>query len=130
MLYCPSEDMLEEATNISKSNSLQIQVGESEATSDLDFDRGSICVVKIPELRFVEYRKNVTLGFHQMFNYHNDFFVMDSSVSVSVEDRKIQPIMTEKHYAKFIFICDKPGNFTAKILLNEEILESVEFDVG
>jgi hypothetical protein len=130
MLYCPNEDMLEEAKNISKLNFMQIQIGESEATSDLDFDRSSVCVVEIPESRFVEYKRNVTLGLHQIFNYHNDFFVIDSSLTVLIDGKKINPLMAEKHYAKFIFTCIEAGTFTAEILLNEEILESVEFSVS
>jgi hypothetical protein len=130
MLYCPNEDMLKEATNITKLNFMQIQIGESGATGDLDFDRGSICVVEIPESRFVEYKQDVTIGLHQIFNYHNDFFVMNKSLCVLVNGEKTTPIMMEKHYAKFIFVCDEPGTFIAEIILNEEILESVEFNVG
>lgn len=129
MLYCPNEAMLEEATSIAKLNFMQIQVGDSGATEDLDFDRNSVCVVEIPESRFVEYKANIVKGLHQILNYHNDFIVMDKNLFAMVDSKKIAPVMLEKHYAKFVFPMNRPGEFVASIFSHDEILESVTFNV-
>lgn len=129
MLYCPNEAMLEEARNISKLNFMQIQVGDSGATADLNFDRSSVCVVEIPESRFLEYKPKVTKGLHQIFNYHNDFIIMDKTLTAVVDGEKFTPTMLEKHYAKFVFPMNKSGEFIALILFDKEVLESVTFNV-
>ena len=129
ILYCPDESMLEEAVSISKVNSMQIQVGSAQLTDDLEFDRESVSVVEIPEFNYLEYKKDIDAGLHQVFNYHNDFISIDNSIIVEFDLEEVPPFITEKHYAKFIFPCNKPGQFTAKVIFDKKVLESIVFNV-
>ena len=129
ILYCPNESMLEEASAISKVNSLQIQVGDSESTSDLEFDRELVSVVEIPEFNYLEYKKNIEKGLHQVFVYKNDFIAIDNTITVTFDSEEIAPFITEKHYAKFVFPCNKSGEFTADVVYNKKVLESIVFNV-
>lgn len=121
--------MLEEASAISKINFMQIQVGSSQSTNDLEFDRESVSVVEIPEFNYLEYKKDIDIGLHQVLNYHNDFINIDNTIIATVDSEEISPTITEKHYAKFIFPCNTPGEFTANVIFNETILESIVFYV-
>lgn len=121
--------MLEEAESISKINFMQIQVGEALSTQNLNFDRKSMSVVEIPEFNYLEYKRDIDAGLHQVFNYYNDFIAIDKSIFVMFDSEEIKPFITEKHYAKFAFPCNKPGEFTANVIFNEVVLESIVFYV-
>jgi len=51
VIYSPSEDELEEAQSIAESNGLLIQVGDSEATKNMDFDRSKVQIISIPSVQ-------------------------------------------------------------------------------
>lgn len=129
VVYCPDESMLDKAIELSKTNFLPIQLGDSLGTTKLSFDRDVISVVEIPE--FIHYKKiqNVYVGFHQIVHYTNDFIDFDDTLKISFNSTLFLPVMTEKHNARFAFVCNDIGFFSADIMYRDEVMESFDFYV-
>lgn len=129
VIYCPTEDLLSEANDLAKNSQLPINVGEFEELVDLDFDRGIVQVLEVPETKQTSYLKDVKNGFHQKINYLNDFVVFNKDFYILINDKKYFPIIIEKHKLKFVIEETQIGVKSAKIIGNKETIEEFEYNV-
>jgi hypothetical protein len=129
VIYCPAEDLLSEANDLAKNCQLPINVGEFEELSNLDFDRGFVQVLEVPEIKQTSYLKEVENGFHQKINYLNDFVVFNKDFYILINDKKYFPIIIEKHKLKFVIEETQIGIKSAKIIGNKEKIEEFEYNV-
>jgi hypothetical protein len=129
IIFCPNEDFVDEATELSKRTLLQIQIGESQTTENINFNREIVSVVSIPSKNQVVYKSSVENSFHQIVNYHNDFILFDDSVHIKSMNNSIYPIVLEKHYARFAYVCNSHGRNSFDIVFNDRVMESLVFDV-
>lgn len=130
LIYCPSNEKLEEASTLSKKLSLPIVVGESESISFIDFDRGSVSVLIVPEKNNIYFIKNVNLGLHQSVRYTNEFVELNESTTLKDGDLEIEPIIKEKHYCQFVYPCNSVGNRSFSVFVNGVLLEERNYVVS
>jgi hypothetical protein len=128
VIYCPSEEFLEEASILAKDSHLPINIGGSEELDLLDFDKEKTQIVLIPELNNISYLKNISKGFHQVIIINNDYTTFTKNMNIHFENNCIRPSILEKHYARFFFPCNNAGEFEA-ILSDSIELEKVVFSV-
>jgi hypothetical protein len=128
VVYCPSENLLDEAVALSKDTHLQINIGGSEELDLLDFNRKKVQIVLIPELNNINYLKNVKKSFHQIVTINNDFISFTKNINVLFENKIIKPNILEKHYVRFFFPCNNIGELEA-VLYDKIELEKIRFNV-
>jgi hypothetical protein len=128
VVYCPSENLLDEAVALSKDTHLQINIGGSEELDLLDFNRKKVQIVLIPELNNINYLKNVKKSFHQIVTINNDFISFTKNINVLFENKIIKPNILEKHYVRFFFPCNNIGELEA-VLCDKVELEKIRFNV-
>jgi hypothetical protein len=130
VIYCPSDDFLEEASTLSSKNYLQIIIGDNSHTESLIFDREKVSVVSIPVYRGYTLLGNVKKGFHQSLNYKNEFIIIKNKIQLFVNNKIIKPMYEESHVAKFIFICEEIGDYSCRIVVDGKIEEEFCFVVN
>lgn len=130
MIYCPNEGMLEKAISMSKINLLPILIGDNEHTRKINFNRDDVCSISVPEYKGYDILTSVSVGFHQNVKYCNEFRILKNNIKLLVNNNQIKSLYQEKHFAKFIFKCEKSGNYECKILVNDEIEEEFSFVVN
>ena len=96
LIYCPSDDKIEEAIKLSKNNSLQILVGDNFYTKDLIFDRNIVSVIKIPQKKTVNYIEYVTQHLHQNIEYINEYVEIKNKIKLFIDEIEVKPVYEEK----------------------------------
>jgi hypothetical protein len=129
LIYCPSDDFVEEASALSKKNYLQILVGDNDYTKNLDFNRGKVSVISVPENKSCSFNTSVKKGFHQNIIYKNEFCIIKNNVNLFINDELIKPMYEERHVAKFVYLCEYGGDHSCKIIVDEKIEEEFTFVV-
>jgi hypothetical protein len=130
VIYCPSSEFLEEASSLARKTYLQIIVGDNDHTADLDFDRGKVLVVSVPQNKGYFFLKSVKEGFHQNIKYKNEFCVIKNKVNLFINNDLIKPVYEESHVAKFIHLCKDVGDYSCRIVVDQKIEEEFSFVVN
>lgn len=131
VVYCPSEDSLDEAKQMARSVLLPIVIGESDRTSKLTFDKSVVSVIEIPRIRrFGIANPEVLLGMHQLI-YVIDEFCGDNIGAYSVRsgNLEVSKMYTEKYTAKWSLVASNQGLNTADIFYDDEKVASIEYYV-
>lgn len=128
VIFCPSENHLEEASSLSKDSHLPINVGSSEELDLLDFDREKVQIILVPEIDNINYFESVKKGFHQVVIFNNDFVTFTKNMHIIFENNVIKPNILENHHSKFFFLCNNVGKFEA-ILFDSKELRKFDFNV-
>ena len=130
VIYCPSNEFLEEASSLARKNYLQIIVGDNDHTENLDFDREKVSVISVPENKGYSLSTIIKKGFHQNIKYKNEFCIIKNRVSLFINDEPVKPVYEESHVAKFIYFCKNIGDYSCKIVIDQEIEEEFSFVVN
>jgi len=129
LIYCPDNEKLEEASNLSKKLSLPIVVGESESISFVDFDKNSVSVLIVPEKNQIRFIENIKQGLHQSVRYTNEFADLNSA-ALKDGDLEILPTIKEKHYCQFVYPCNNVGSRSFSVLVGGVVLEERNYSVS
>lgn len=130
VVFCPSEDMIEEASILAKKNNLPINIGLCENIKNAKSFFNKVEIIEVPEFREFFYLQNVKQNFHQNIIYNNDFIMFNKNIKLLINNDKHEPLLVEKHSVKFSIYEQKSGTMSCKILLDEEELESFEYYVN
>jgi hypothetical protein len=130
VVYCPSDEFLEESAILAKKNYLQIIVGDNDYTKNLEFNREKVSVVSIPEHKGAMLLNSVKKGFHQSIKYKNDFIIIKNKINLFINNELVKPVYEESHIAKFVYICKEYGNYSCKIIVDEKVEEEFSFVVN
>jgi|688.fasta_scaffold756391_2 hypothetical protein len=130
LIYCPSNEKLDEASSLGKKLSLPIVVGESESISFINFDRDSVSVLIVPEKNQIRFIENVNHGLHQSVRYTNEFVDFDDTTMLKDGDLEIAPTIHEKHYCQFIYPCNSVGSRSFSVFVNGVFLEERNYVVS
>lgn len=130
VIYCPSDDFLDEAIAMSSKNHLPIIIGDNSYTENLIFDREKTLVISIPMHKNFMAFDSVKKGLHQNIFYNNEFIVIKNKIKLYVNDKLIKPMYEESHTAKFIFVCEEIGNYCCKIIVDQKLEEEFNFVVN
>lgn len=140
LIYCPSEDFLEEATALARSASLQIVIGENQFTQDLDFDRSKVQVISGHKEDMLHYLPRSTSGMcHSVMCYSStilDFseaeclyrLFTSSDEHPDQEVINTEPYFCERGYVRFLTRLPCPGvwSFVVRLHGNDIIDGEVE----
>ena len=136
VVYCPTEDNLEEAQIIAKSGSMPIQIGDSQKTQNLEFDRTSVSILLIPSIFTLTFKNKVKVGIAtriSLYDEWNSYTGTDISMAVKSDvfgtTHTEQPLYTEINSVVFIARFKEIGSNTFTILNNSLIVASETISV-
>jgi hypothetical protein len=130
VIYCPSNEFIEEASSLARKNYLQIIVGDNDHTQNLVFDREKVSVVSVPMYKGSVILTCVKKGFHQNIKYKNEFCIIKNKINLFVNDESIKPLYEESHVAKFMYVCKEIGDYSCRIVVDQKIEEEFSFVVN
>ncbi len=131
VIYCPSEENLEEAQILAKTGNIPIQIGDSQKTQDLEFDRNSVSILLIPAIFSLTFNNKVKLGVAtriSLYDEWNSYTGKDVSMVVrsDVFDTRHteRPVYTEINSAVFVARFKEIGSNTFTIFNNNLVIAS------
>ena len=136
VIYCPSEENLEEAQILAKTGNIPIQIGDSQKTQDLEFDRNSVSILLIPAIFSLTFNNKVKLGVAtriSLYDEWNSYTGKDVSMVVrsDVFDTRHteRPLYTEINSAVFVVRFKEIGSNTFTIFNNNLVIASETISV-
>lgn len=129
VVFCPDDSFIDEASIIAKKNGLSINIGLTDAISQLDFDKKNIKVIEIPEDHKILYDENVAIKFHQNISYTNDFVTFSKDVYIKINNINYYPMIIEKHTIMFNIYESESGLKQCHIINGNTELESFDYYV-
>lgn len=133
-MFCPSEDMMQEAELLASETHLPILLGRNGRLEGVVFDDSTVSVVSVPVERHISYREKVAEAGHpQVVRYTDDYADLSSAVMVvsSIgQERTHCPVEKEKHMVRFAFRTENDGEHDIVISNDEGVLFSGSFVVG
>jgi hypothetical protein len=129
IVYCQSEEQLKEAEELAKEWSLPIQIGDSERTKSIEFDRSKPCVVVVPVNNgfMMNMPDIVNHAFPIVFDYLNDFEIIDNCELVVTKGDKecaCSSFLRDKHSLIGSFTPEESGEFLIQVLKGGKLLDS------
>ena len=130
-IYCPDDNSLNEATELAKKIGIPILIGDNKDSKNINFDRSSVCVIKIPENKSISLLYNdVPAGFHQSVKYTNEFKNLKNNTNMFINNILIKPLYEEMHVVKYNYLCDEIGQYSCTIMVDNEKQEEFHFVVN
>ena len=130
IIYCPDNQSLEIATVLAGRICLPINIGDSEMTSNLLFDRTKVQIVSVPEYNYVEYKKDASFGFHHSIVYVNDSIMFTKDIRLVIDNEQYKTIYIEKNKIKFSILENKYGLRSCTIENNKNVLDRFFYEVS
>jgi len=131
IVYCPSELNIAVAEEIAKQSGLSIQVGDSQATETMLFDRTVAQIIDVPTEHEMTFLHAYLLGECAWVNIvsdWNDFLINDVSLNIN-NKITIYPQIKEKHYVRFIYNPEKRGVYKFKAICADKKIFDGEISV-
>lgn len=130
-IYCPNNIFLDKATELAKKINIPILIGDNKESKNLDFDRNSISVIKIPENKSLKLLYDtVPLGFHQSIKYTNEFRLLKNNTQMLINGMIVKPLYEELHTIKYNYLCDTIGEHWCTIIVDNKKEEEFNFVVS
>jgi hypothetical protein len=139
VIFCPNEEMLEEAQKLSRLHIAPILMGENERTKTLLFDRSKPIPLMIPTNHYVEIMPTQPTVFNKfVIKYFNDYIKLPDGARIKLLSEKIgepngyifpQIFESGQHRIFCSMRSGEEDHFTAYIFKDDVIFDSFEFDV-
>lgn len=139
VIFCPNESMLPEATRLSQLHLAPIQIGESERTRHLDFDKSAPIPVLIPVFHYLRITPEPPIvGVVHHVEYINEFRSLPKNVRVEMLNHSVGDpngwfippgIVWSKHKVSFFHMFSEAETFTVYIKIDDETLDSFTYSV-
>ena len=110
---------------------LSVLHGESALSRYVDFDRDIAQAISLPSEKICLFANEVPIMLHQSIEVTNDFIGMRDGVTLVLNGKKIiEPLILEKHYARYAIECTGYGVQVFDIFdKSMQILEHGEYHV-
>lgn len=120
VVYCHSEESIDEATKLAHEWSLPIQIGDSGRTENLDFDRTKVSVIQIPIHNcFSDLPAVVKPMTPLVLHYLNDFidcspveFFISTEQAMMKTTTKMHVIMNDIHHVSIPLFIEVAGYYS------------------
>ena len=136
VVYCPTEENIEEAQILAKTGNIPIQIGDSKKTQDLEFDRTSVSILLIPAIFNLTFNNKVKLGVATRISLYDEWnSYTGKNVSMVVRSDLFNtkhtehPLYTEINSAVFVVRFKEIGSNTFTIFNNNLIVASETISV-
>lgn len=127
-VYCPSDVDIASAEELAIKTGLPILIGDSEESADVNFNRYTVSVIKIPEKKELSMLyEDVPVGFHQSIRYVNEYKALKNNTKLFINNELIEPLYEEKHIARYNFLCKNSGDYFCSIIINGDKEEEFSF---
>jgi hypothetical protein len=138
VVFCPSMESIEEAELIAKEWSLPIQVGDSERTSGMEFDRNKVGVILIPIYSgFLPFPPVIKPMTSISFNYCDDFvdcskldFFLSMNNLLIDKIIKMNAINHDLHHCALPAFFESEGYYSISVFLESIKITEVNFVVS
>lgn len=122
------------ALDLAKETLLSIQIGEEG--NDIE---AHVCVLQVPELRYIDYKETVKINFIQSIDYTNEYVVFSYNTSCKVTKNNnhgeifemcLTPVLLESHLVKYRNRFSEAGVYNFVISTeNNGVLHEGKFEV-
>lgn len=138
VVFCPSEDKIDEAIELAKEWVLPIQIGDSDRTKELSFDREKVTVIVIPINNYFMPFPALIKPYQPMtVDYYNDFvdcstleFIISTEQNIVMQALPMHVILYDKHHASLPLFLDSEGHYKISVRLDGEQIAALEFAVS
>jgi hypothetical protein len=138
VVFCPSMESIEEAELIAKEWSLPIQVGDSERTKGMEFDRNKVSVILIPIYSgFLPFPPVIKPMTSISFNYYDDFvdcskldFFLSMNNALINKTIKMNAINHDLHHCALPAFFESEGYYSISVFLESIKITEVNFVVS
>ena len=138
VVFSPSIDSIEEAVSIAKEWSLPIQIGDSDRTIGMDFDRSKVSVILIPVFRkFAPFPSLIKPSTSIAFSYHDDFvdcskldFILCMKNSLVNKTFKMNVIYHDLHHCSLPAFFESEGFYSISVFLESSKIMEIDFAVS
>jgi hypothetical protein len=138
VVFCPSMENIEEAELIAKEWSLPIQVGDSERTTGMEFDRDKVSVILIPIYSgFLPFPPVIKPNRSMSFNYYDDFvdcskldFFLSMDNALIRKTFKMDVIKHDLHHCALPAFFESEGYYSISVFLESIKITEVNFSVS
>lgn len=138
VIYCPSKEMMEDAEKLSRLHLVPVLLGDNERTLNMAFDRSKPTVLSIPVHHYLHFSlEDLVQGKTFSMKYVNEFINVKNA-SFEILSRRIGepngywplvPVNKERHQALFIVTPSEWDTYTFFVKIDNEIIDSYEFEV-
>lgn len=139
LIFCPDESMMPEAIRLSRLHLAPIQLGESERTKHLAFDKASPTPVLVPVFHYVKITPDEpVVGQVHRIDYVNEFINLKNNAYVLMLNHTIgepngwfkpDSVDITKHKITFFHKFLVPETFTIQIRNDEKIYDSFTYSI-
>ena len=137
VVFCPSENELEEATKIANEWSIPIQIGDSDRTKSLSFSRDKVSVVVIPINNYFLPFPAVIKPYQPIsVEYFNDFvdcsklvFLISTEYNIVIQTMPMKVIAHDKHHVSLPLFLDSEGHYKISVEHGNEQIAGLHFSV-
>jgi hypothetical protein len=130
-VYCPSDDHIASAEELAIKTGLPILIGDSQESTDVDFNRYTVSVIKIPEKKDLSLLyTEAPIGFHQCIRYINEYKTLKNNIKLLINNESIKPIYEEMHTVRYNYLCQTSGEHLCSILVDDNKEEEFSFVVN
>ena len=139
VIFCPTEDMMEEAKRLSRLHIAPVLLGDNERTKNLSFDRSKPLPLMIPTHHYVKIVPQQPVVLRDLFIYYfNDFVKLPEGTKIKLLSERIgepngylHPRIIEagQHRIFCVMVSGEVDNFKGFVYKNDEIFDTFEFSV-
>ncbi len=138
IVFCQSEEFINDAVKIAEEWRLPIQVGDSDRTKNLDFDRTQISVIQIPIHNGFGPFPSVIMPLKSIvLEYFNDYidcssleFFLSTENSMMTKTVKMEIFMNDIHHISVPIYIDLIGYYAVSVHDENGQLAKVHFGVS
>ena len=138
VVFCPSMEMIEEAESIAKEWSLPIQVGDSDRTTSMEFDRSKVSVLSVPVVRgFSPFPKIIKPSMSVSFHYYDDFvdcsklnFILSMNNLLLGKTFPMNVVNHDLHHCSLPAFFESEGYYSISVFLESEKIAEISFAVS
>lgn len=135
LVYCNSEESLEEAIKLAEEWRLPIQIGDSGRTENLDFDRTKVSVIQIPIHNcFSDFPEIVKPMAPFVLHYFNDFidcspleFVISTERAMMTTTTKMHVVMNDIHHVSIPIFVEVAGYYSISVTNEGQEIAKIYF---
>lgn len=138
VVFCNSEEFIDEAVKLASEWMLPIQIGDSGRTENLDFDRTKVSVIQIPiHNGFGDFPEVVEPMKPIVLHYHNDYsdcsqleFFLSTENSMMTKTTKMNVVVNDIHHVSIPLFMGVVGYYAVSVRNETNEIAKIYFAVS
>jgi hypothetical protein len=135
VVFCNSEEFIDEAVKLANEWMLPIQIGDSGRTENLDFDRTKVSVIQIPIYNgFGDFPEVVEPMKPIVLHYHNDYsdcsqleFFLSTENSMMTKTTKMNVVVNDIHHVSIPLLMGVAGYYSVSVRNETDEISKIHF---